>query len=66
MGEKRWGKNGIGIGVWNISEKAFKKELEIMKDLAQKAYQRASGGTGVVSIDPLDLGVSNSTNPLGL
>lgn len=61
-------KNGVGIGIWSISESEFKKELENMKKLTQTAISRASGGTGIVSIDPLDISTdtSNSTNPLGL
>jgi hypothetical protein len=42
-------KNGVGKGVWAISEKEFKKELENIKKLTQRALEQAGGSTGVVN-----------------
>ena len=39
-------KDGVGTGRYNISESAFKKELETIRDLAIKAKARALGGGG--------------------
>jgi len=64
---------GVGLGVWNISEKAFARELNNIKILAQKAIERAGGDNGIITVDPLGLGIdtsntniANSTNPLGI
>lgn len=56
--------NGVGKGIYNISQSAFKKELQTIKDLTQRAIKNASGGTGIISVDPLGLEVNN--DPLGL
>jgi len=37
-------KNGEGTGRWNVTEKAFKAELDRIKDLAIRAKARALGG----------------------
>lgn len=36
-------KDGEGTGKWNIDEKSFKQELNILKALTQKAIERATG-----------------------
>jgi len=37
-------KNGMGTGRWNVSEGAFRRELETIKNLAQTAIKEAQGG----------------------
>lgn len=35
--------NFIGTGEWNVDEASFKRELDKLQDLAQKAFNRATG-----------------------
>jgi hypothetical protein len=41
--------NGYGTGVWAVSESEFKKELQNIKTVAERAIKNAGGGTGVVN-----------------
>lgn len=43
-------KNGEGTGEWNIDEKSFHRELDIMRDIVGKARRRATG------IEPMPIG----------
>jgi hypothetical protein len=40
-------KTGVGVGLYNIDEASFKRELTRINELAKKALQRAGGGTSV-------------------
>lgn len=36
-------KNGKGVGIWNIDEKAFKKEMKTIQDLTRRAIIQSKG-----------------------
>jgi hypothetical protein len=42
-------KNGVGKGVWDISESAFKKELQTLKTLTQRAITGATASNGLIN-----------------
>jgi hypothetical protein len=57
---------GFGTGRYNVSEGSFKKELETLKGLTQRAINNARG---VSKDNPLGLDISNAvggSDPLGL
>jgi len=57
--------DGNGIGEWNVDEKSFKKELDKIKTLAQKAFDKAGGvsaTSGTNANDPLGI----VDDPLGI
>lgn len=41
-------KDGVGTGRWNVNENSFKKELENLKMLAERAIKNAGGVTEIV------------------
>ena len=41
--------NGNGTGVWAVTEADFKKELQTIKTLTQRAIEQAGGSTGIVN-----------------
>jgi hypothetical protein len=55
--------NGVGSGFYNVNEKDFKKELETLKMLTQRAINNAKG---ISADNPLGFGMVSYPNPLNL
>lgn len=58
---------GNGTGFYNVTESDFKKELETIKKLTERALKKAAGEAGIdTTSDPLGLGVNQDPLQLGI